>query len=67
MPALALTDRCNLFGLIKFYQACIALGVKPIVGVDLWYQPANSAGEAGDACRVGLLALDGVGIAAGGD
>jgi DNA polymerase III subunit alpha len=35
MPAVALTDRTNLFGLIKFYQACLRRGVKPIIGSDL--------------------------------
>ena len=36
MPALALTDLANVFGLVKFYQAARAAGVKPIVGCDLW-------------------------------
>ncbi len=36
MPAVALTDQCNLFGLVRFYQAAINAGVKPICGVDLW-------------------------------
>ena len=35
MPAIALTDRSNLFGLVKFYEACIAQGIKPIVGAEL--------------------------------
>ncbi len=35
MPALALTDAGNLFGLIKFYRAALARGVKPIAGADL--------------------------------
>ncbi len=36
MPALALTDLCNLFGLVKFYQAARDKGIKPIVGCDVW-------------------------------
>jgi len=36
MPAVAVTDSHNLFGMVKFYKAAIAAGVKPIVGVDLW-------------------------------
>jgi DNA polymerase III subunit alpha len=36
MPAVALTDLCNLFGEVKFYQAAVAAGVKPIIGADLW-------------------------------
>ena len=36
MGALALTDLGNLFGLIKFYSAARAGGVKPIAGADVW-------------------------------
>lgn len=36
--ACALTDQGNLFGAIKFYKACEAAGVKPIIGADLWVQ-----------------------------
>jgi DNA polymerase-3 subunit alpha len=35
MPALALTDLSNVFGLVKFYTAARARGVKPIAGCDL--------------------------------
>ena len=35
MPAVALTDQNNLFGLVKFYRKAIAEGVKPIIGLDL--------------------------------
>ena len=38
MPALALTDASNVFGMVKFYTAARAAGVKPIVGVDCWIQ-----------------------------
>src|SRR3954470_26636 len=36
MPALALTDLANQFGLIKFYSAARARGIKPIAGCDVW-------------------------------
>ncbi|MFA7267823.1 MAG: DNA polymerase III subunit alpha [Sterolibacterium sp.] len=36
MPALALTDLANLFGMVKFYTAARKAGVKPIVGCDVW-------------------------------
>ncbi|MDR9435297.1 MAG: DNA polymerase III subunit alpha [Thiohalophilus sp.] len=36
MPAVAMTDQCNLFGMVKFYKAAIAAGIKPIIGVDAW-------------------------------
>src|SRR5258706_15437409 len=38
MPALALTDAANLFGMVKFYGAARAAGVKPVIGVDCWLQ-----------------------------
>ncbi len=34
MPAVAMTDQSNMFALIKFYRACLANGIKPVVGVD---------------------------------
>ena len=34
MPALALTDLANAFGLVKFYQAARGKGVKPVFGCD---------------------------------
>lgn len=36
MPAVAVTDLANLYGMVKFYQAAVAGGIKPIVGVDAW-------------------------------
>jgi len=38
MPALAMTDAANFFGMVKFYRAARAAGVKPIVGADCWIQ-----------------------------
>ena len=38
MPAVAVTDDSNLFGLIKFYKAAEGAGIKPIVGADLWLE-----------------------------
>ena len=34
MPALALTDKNNLYGAIEFYKACVKADLKPIIGVD---------------------------------
>jgi DNA polymerase III subunit alpha len=36
MPAIALTDECNLFAMVKFYRAALAAGIKPLIGADLW-------------------------------
>ncbi len=53
MPALALTDLANQFGLIKFYKAARARGIKPIAGCDVWI--ANE-GERDQPSRALLLA-----------
>lgn len=57
MDALGLTDRGNLFGLIKFYRACLAAGVKPILGADLRHQ--TDAME--DDLRLTVLACSAIG------
>ncbi|MDO6459897.1 DNA polymerase III subunit alpha [Granulosicoccaceae sp. 1_MG-2023] len=36
MPALAITDESNMFAVIKFYRACMAAGIKPVIGTDAW-------------------------------
>src|SRR5512132_3293899 len=36
MPALALTDLANVFGLVKFYKEARGKGVKPVLGCDVW-------------------------------
>jgi DNA polymerase-3 subunit alpha len=36
MPVLAITDLANAFGLVKFYRAARARGVKPVFGCDVW-------------------------------
>jgi DNA polymerase III subunit alpha len=38
MPALALTDLNNVFGLVKFYKAAREKGIKAILGADLWIE-----------------------------
>ena len=36
-PAVAVTDRNNLFSLVKFYREAERAGVKPIAGADVWF------------------------------
>ncbi|MBI4808394.1 MAG: DNA polymerase III subunit alpha [Nitrosomonadales bacterium] len=36
MPALALTDLSNVFGLVKFYKDTRGAGIKPVVGCDVF-------------------------------
>ncbi|MEA3291437.1 MAG: PHP domain-containing protein, partial [Pseudomonadota bacterium] len=38
MPSVALTDLANLYGAVKFYRACLARGIKPVLGADVWVQ-----------------------------
>ena len=51
MPALAITDHVNLFGLVKFFSAAQKVGIKPIAGVDLLV----GEGEGDPPSRVTLL------------
>jgi DNA polymerase III subunit alpha len=39
MPACAITDHGNMFGTIEFYQSCMANGVKPIIGSEVYIAP----------------------------
>ncbi|MEJ2062459.1 MAG: DNA polymerase III subunit alpha [Reinekea sp.] len=42
MPAVAITDIANFFGLVKFYNGALAAGIKPILGSDLWLENQHS-------------------------
>lgn len=53
MPAVAMTDRGNLFALLKFYQAALSAGIKPVLGVEVRYRIAS-----GGLARVVLLAMN---------
>lgn len=39
--ALAVTDHGNLYGAFEHYHACLRLGVKPIIGVELYLSPGR--------------------------
>ncbi len=39
MPAVAMTDHGNLYGVIEFYQKCKKAGVKPILGCEIYLAP----------------------------
>ena len=36
MPAVAMTDHGNLFGVVEFYEKAVAAGVKPILGCEVY-------------------------------
>ena len=41
MPAVALTDHGNMFGVVEFYKACMKEGVKPIIGCEVYLAPGS--------------------------
>ncbi|MDB5986850.1 MAG: polymerase subunit alpha [Nevskia sp.] len=38
LPAVAITDQHNLFGMVKFLKYAEAAGIKPIAGADVWVE-----------------------------
>jgi len=68
MPALALTDHQGLSGAIRFYKACKAAGIIPIIGCEVVVETAGILGEEADLPpekRLVLPASVGFGRAAG--
>ena len=45
MPAVALTDANNMFGLVKYYRQCLQQGIKPIAGCDLLLRMPGETGR----------------------
>ncbi len=45
MDTLALTDRDGVYGAVRFAKACLAAGVRPILGVDLAIEPSGMVGH----------------------
>ncbi len=41
MPAMAITDNGNMFGVIQFYDACAKAGIKPIIGSEVYVAPES--------------------------
>ncbi|CAH1206158.1 DNA polymerase III subunit alpha [Candidatus Nitrotoga sp. BS] len=65
MPALALTDLNNVFGLIKFYRAARTAGIKPIIGCDVFISNPVECDKPSRLlllcqCNVGYLRLCGL-------
>lgn len=55
MPAVAITDVCNFYGLIKVHKAAFAAGIQPIFGVDLRVLEADDPDRSYPLC---LLAMN---------
>ncbi len=41
MPACAITDHGNMFGVVQFYKAAKRAGVKPIIGAEVYVAPGD--------------------------
>src|SRR5690606_28691594 len=58
MPAVAMTDQGNLFGLVKFYKSAMKHGIKPIVGAEVCLEGSD---ERQEPPRLVLLCRNGEG------
>ena len=66
MPAVAMTDHGNLYGAISFYKACHEVGVKPVMGCEIYLAPESIEKREEipgrkRACHMTLLAENNVG------
>ncbi|MFH1288414.1 MAG: PHP domain-containing protein, partial [bacterium] len=41
MPALAITDHGNMFGVVEFYENAMKEGIKPIIGCEVYISPKS--------------------------
>lgn len=49
MDALAITDHGVMYGAIDFYRACLAEGIKPIIGCEVYVAPISRFDKEGSA------------------
>ncbi len=65
--AVALTDHGNMYGAVAFYQACVAEGIKPIIGCEVYvatgsrFERTPSAGSGKSAHHLVLLCENEIG------
>ena len=45
MPAVALTDMGNLYGAVKFFNKCVAQGIKPIIGAEVYLENPDKVAQ----------------------
>jgi DNA polymerase-3 subunit alpha len=57
MQSVALTDQSNLFAMVKFYKTALSMGIKPIIGCDVWLADNNEHSE-----RLTLLCQNNLGL-----
>lgn len=62
MNAVAITDHGNMFGAVEMYKACIAEGIKPIIGCEVYVAPRSRFDKQGkidtEPCHLILLAMN---------
>ena len=65
MPALAITDHGSMYGVVEFYKVCIAEGIKPIIGCEVYVAPRSRFDKNGREQDAGhhltLLAMNDIG------
>jgi len=59
MPAVALTDHGGMYGIIPFYKRAKKEGIKPIIGVEMYFSPTSRFDKKGkeDAVNYHILLL----------
>ncbi len=57
MPALAITDHGNMFGVIEFYQKALQAGVKPIIGCEIYVARGSMHDKSGGTEAINHLTL----------
>jgi DNA polymerase-3 subunit alpha len=55
MPALAITDHGNLYGIMDFYKTCKNVGIKPIIGCEFYVAPGSRLKKAEERYHLVLL------------
>ncbi len=45
MPAVAVTDVSNTFGIVRFYEAAERAGIKPVIGLDAWMENTDNTAK----------------------
>ena len=45
MPTVALTDINNLYGAVKFFNKCMAQGIKPIIGTEVYIENTDKVNQ----------------------
>src|SRR3974377_1580850 len=57
IPAVTVTDHGNLFGAVKFHEAALKKGLKPIIGCEVYVASTNPFDSSPDSDRPNHLVL----------